>query len=507
MRPLGGTKPRRFLASLALSSLAGLPLAPVPGLKFDFNWLRDRAQRLAVEPYHARPVTVPDWLRHLTYDQYRNIRFAPVKSWWNRDNLPFKLQFFHPGFYFDRTVQIYEVANGDPKLIPFSAKYFDYGHNRIQPLPPTMGYAGFRIHHYLNLPGDELGVFLGASYFRFLCRNAVYGMSARGLAVNTGQAGGEEFPAFEDFWVERPAPNAGSIVVYALLDGPSAAGAYRFEIVPGEDTVMTVQAEIYCRKNPAVLGLAPLTTMFWHGKNTDFETEDVRPEVHDSDGLMLHTGRGEWIWHPLNNPAAMRVMSFLDENPRGFGLIQRERNFEDYQDLEALYHRRPSTWVEPVGSWGRGSVRLVELHTPDETNDNIVAFWVPAALPLPGAPIALQYKLHWFVDQIHPPGGFVASTRQGRSRTFEPELRLFVIDFTGGGLEKEKPESKIDPVVSVGAGATLAHVSLLKNPFNHTWRAAFAVKPDGSGQPVELRCFLRKDGAILTETWGYLWTP
>jgi periplasmic glucans biosynthesis protein len=496
-----------FLAGLFLCAGAGLAPVLAAGQKFNFDSVRLRAQILAARPYHGQPSPVPDWLRHLDYDQFRDIRFSPVKSWWNREALPFKLQFFHPGFTFDRTVQIYEVADDGPKLIPFSADYFDYGHNQVGPLPPTMGYAGFRIHYPLNEPGDELGVFLGASYFRFLCRNAVYGMSARGLAIDTAQPGGEEFPNFEDFWVERPEPTSTRLTVYALLDGPTAVGAYSFDIAPGGDTVTTVHAVIFCRKNPAVLGLAPLTSMFWHGKNTDFETDDVRPEVHDSDGLQLKTGAGEWIWHPLNNPAATRVMSFFDENPRGFGLFQRERRFDDYEDLEAIYHRRPSTWVEPVGQWGRGSVRLVELHAPNEASDNIVAFWVPEELPLAGSPIELTYRLHWFIDQIHPPAGFVTATRQGHSQTFQPELHLFVIDFAGGGLEKEKADSGIEAKVKVGAGAALVHLTVQKNLFDETWRAVLALRPDGSGRPVELSCFLHRASHVLTETWGYLWSP
>jgi glucans biosynthesis protein len=296
-------------------------------------------------------------------------------------------------------------------------------------------------------------------------------------------------------------------VVYALLDSPTVAGAYRFEIAPGDDTVITVRSAVFLRQTPRVLGVAPLTSMFWHGKNSDLETDDVRPEVHDSDGLMLHTGADQWIWHPLTNPKDLRVMSFLDDNPRGFGLVQRERRFDAYQDLEAVYHRRPSTWVEPVGEWGRGCVRLVELHAPDETGDNIVAFWVPEVVPEPGTPLELSYKLHWVLDQIHPPAGFVLATRQGHSHTFEPELQLFVIDFTGGGLEKEKPDSGIEPKVTVGPGAALVHLNLQKNPYNDTWRVMLALRPDGTGHPVELSCYLHRAAQVLTESWGYLWSP
>ena len=483
------------------------PRARADEENFDFEALRFQARQLASKPYAAPKSRVPVKLLKLTYDQYRDIRYDPAASWWRRAGLPFQMQFFHPGFIFDHTVQIDEVEGKRAQPIPFSRELFDYGQNRVGPLPGTMGFAGFRLLYALNKPGDEIGSFLGASYFRMLCRKAVYGLSARGLAIDTAEPGGEEFPSFEKFWVERPQPNSRQIIVYALLDGPSVTGAYSFVIVPGSDTVMHVRAVVYCRRNPAVFGLAPLTTMFWHGDNTNFETDDFRPEVHDSDGLMLETGRGEWLWRPLTNPRSPGVSDFSEENPRGFGLLQRDRRFESYQDLESSYQLRPSAWVEPIGRWGRGSVRLVELPTPDETSDNIVAFWKPERLPPPGAPLAFEYNLHWFLDEIHPPGGFAVSTRHGRSRTQEPELERFVVDFDGEALRRLEYDPRVEPVVTVGKGAELVHATVEKNPYNGTWRVAFALRPAGTGEPVELRCFLRRLPDVLTETWSCLWRP
>ena len=462
---------------------------------------------LASKPYVQRPVNVPAPLLKLNYDQYRDIRFRPEEALWRRDHLPFELQFFHPGFSFDRTVPINIVRGNTVEAMPFSSALFSYGSNKVPSLPATLGFAGFRILYPLNKPGDELGAFLGVSYFRFLCQRAFYGLSARGLAINTGEPGGEEFPVFREFWVEKPDVDAKSLTVYALLDGPTAAGAFRFQIVPGAETITQIHEVIYCRRNPGVLGLAALTSMFWHGKNTNVSYDDFRPEVHDSDGLMMSTGAGEWIWRPLTNPNNTRVAAFSDENPKGFGLIQRERQFENYQDLEAFYHMRPSAWVEPVGQWGRGAVRLVELHAPDETADNITAFWVPETLPAAGEPIELTYKLHWFIDQIHPPAGYVVATRQGRTATHESNLERFVVDFDGTYLSKDGPDPLIEPVVTVGAGAAFVNATIQKNPYNGTWRVAFAIRPDGSGQPVEMRCFLRKPPHVLTETWSYLWQP
>ncbi|HZZ57537.1 MAG TPA: glucan biosynthesis protein [Opitutaceae bacterium] len=499
---------RRGLVILAaLTAAAAGKAAPAP--TFDFDVLSRRAQAMAHQPYHRRAVVIPEWLKKLSYDQYRDIRFKPPESWWNRDPVPFKLQFFHPGFIYGSTVKMYELDDGRPVLIPFERKMFDYGHNKAGDLPPDFGFGGFRIHYPLNHVLDELGVFQGASYFRFLCRRAVYGLSARGIAINTAVPGkDEEFPDFTEFWVQKPSgPTANEILVYALLDGPSVTGAYRFAIDPGADTVVRVRAVIYCRSNPAVLGLAPLTSMYWHGKTSNFETDDIRPEVHDSDGLMIHNGADEWLWRPLTNPAISRTMSFSDDDPKGFGLLQRERRYEAYQDLEAVYQLRPSAWVEPVNHWGPGAVRLVELHTPNETNDNIVAFWVPATLPPAGEPIEIEYNIHWFMDQIRPPLGYTVNTRYGKSHFWEPEMERFVIEFDSPELQHLGANERVDADVTVGDGAMLVHADAMKNPFTGTWRAFFAVKDDGSGRPVELRCRLRRQGHDLTEVWTYLWQP
>jgi glucans biosynthesis protein len=502
----------RWVALLAAAGLSAA--AAFAGDLFDFEVLQFRAKLLAAKPYEPQPCLIPPSLLSLTYDEHRNIRFRPEQAWWRRENLPFQLQFFHPGFIFNRTVQINELVDGNVTPIKFDPRLFDYGQTPCDrsSIPDTMGFAGFRVHYALNNPGylDELAVFLGASYFRALGQGMCYGLSARGLALNTGEPGGEEFPVFEEFWVQKPARDAREVVIYALLNSVSVAGAYRFTIQPGPASVMSIRAAVYCRSGVKVLGLAPLTSMFWHGENSPGDHDDFRPEVHDSDGLMVNTGAGEWLWRPLVNPDRIRVAAFADTNPRGFGLVQRDRRFESYEDLEARYHLRPSTWIEPVGPWGSGTVRLVELPTPDETNDNIVAFWVPEHLPPPGEPLEFAYKLHWFMEGAggrKPPAGYAVGTHIGRSKTHEPELVRFLVDFDGPYLHNQKQDPAIEAVVTVGPGAALVHQDVQKNIFNGTWRAAFALKPDGSGRPVELRCFLRKNPHVLTETWSYLWNP
>ena len=499
----------RWLARAGSLALLGLAIAKAGAQPFDFSTLRDRAKALAAAPHVAPKGQVPDWLRQLSYDDLRLIEFDGRESLWFREKLPFQVQYLHPGFLLDRMVHLHEVRDGVARPIPFRREYFNYRSLKSGQIPESLGFAGFRLMFPFHGSGtllNEVGSFAGASYFRFLCPGAAYGLSARGLALNTWEPEGEEFPVFTEFWFEHVDARAKSMNIYALLESESVAGAYRFTVTPGETTLVQVKAALFFRKNAKVTGVAPLTSMFWHGENSD-TTRDFRPEVHDSDGLLVHNGAGEWIWRPLENPRAVRVASFVDENPRAFGLLQRDRDFENYQDLEASYHTRPSLLVEPIGQWGKGAVRLVEIPTTTEFDDNIVAFWVPEKLPPPGEAFEVEYRLAWGLDKIAPPAGFVRATRHGKSARYEPGFERFVVDFDGAKLRSLGADAKLEHVVTVGEGGKLNHAALQKNAINGTWRVAFTVKPDGSGRPVELRCYLKKAGDSLTETWSYLWQP
>ena len=501
LRP-AGTRALQVLITFMVLSGSVRTIAAV----FNFDIMQAKARELAARPYVAPPEKLPDWMQALDYDQHRGITFARDHAWWRAENLPFQLQFFHPGWLFKSPVRINEVVAGEARPIPFSPALFDYGALKPGRVPADLGFAGLRIHYPLVLPGDELAVFLGASYFRAVGRGMHYGLSARGLAIDTGEAGPEEFPRFSEFWLVRPAAGGGTLTLFALLDGPSVAGAYRFELTPGDETVVGVHAALYFRRHPAVVGLAPLTSMFLHGENTGWSKDDFRPEVHDSDGLMLHTGTGERIWRPLDNPAATRVSSFSDRSPKGFGLMQRDRDLAHYEDLEANYHLRPSAWVEPLGDWGAGAVRLLEFPSPDETNDNIAACWVPAALPAIGQPLTFDYRLHWLKQPAGgAPGAQVVSTRQS-AVLGKPGLRRFVLDFTG--LPFDGPPRDIRAIVSVGPGARQAGPAGVQAlaPLG-VWRVVIELEPDGTGRPVELRCFLQEGRDSLSETWSHLWTP
>jgi glucans biosynthesis protein len=372
------------------------------------------------------------------------------------------------------------------------------------------------VHYPLQTPTykDELLVFLGASYFRVLGRNQHYGASARGLAIDTGAQSGEEFPTFTDFWLVRPQPTDRSLMIYALLDSRSVTGAYQFEVRPGEITQVEVHCDLYPRHAIAKLGVAPLTSMFLYGEDVSGRRfDDYRPQVHDSDGLMNETGHGQWIWRPLANPRDLRVNRFIDENPRGFGLIQRDRNFAHYQDVESQYESRPSYWVQPLGSWGKGGVELVEIPSDEEIHDNMVAYWVPDQQVAAGKPLSFSYLLSAFAENPPwPPGGRVMAVRTGNPAVgdnkghFGPGARRLVVDFAGGELDGLGATQPVKAELSAENGQIEA-MTVQRVPENGAWRLAFVITPRPKKPVVSLRCYLTLYGEVLTETWVHQWTP
>jgi len=498
---------RRTLGGLVLMLVALLP-ASVGA--FGLDDVAKRAQELAASSYEPRP-KVPDWLLNLSYDQWRDIRFRPDESLWRDRKSRFEVQLFHLGLFYDRAVRIHLVDGKGVRPVEFSPSLFDYGKNKFaSQVPQDLGFAGFRIHYPIKTPKypDEVIVFLGASYFRALGKNEVFGLSARGLAIDTAESSGEEFPDFREFWLVVPSPGAKEIEIYALLDSPSVAGAYRFVVRPGTETQVDVETRLFLRREVKKLGIAPLTSMYFLGENDLREIVDFRPEVHDSDGLLMQTGTGEWLWRPLDNPRTLHVSSFQIEHPKGFGLMQRDRDFANYQDLEARSELRPSAWVEPKGDWGKGRVELIEIPTKSDIHDNIVAFWVPAELPKPGTPATFAYSMSWFGDDAkRPPGGRVVGTRRDFG-TFEDAHR-FVVDFDGGKLAKMPADTVVRGVVSIAGGddsAELIEQQVVKNPVTGGWRLAFQVRPRHKG-PVDVRAFLDAGGEALTETWSYVVLP
>jgi periplasmic glucans biosynthesis protein len=487
--------------------------APAQVPAFGFANVRQLAQQRAAHEYHPVSETLPASIANLSYDQYRDIRFRPASALWHGEAL-FEVQFFHRGYSNKEHINIFEVGPAGETPVAYDPRFFTFGRLlKIPRAPASLGYAGFRVHYPLQTPRykDELVAFLGASYFRVLGRNQSYGASARGLAIDTAEPGSEEFPTFTDFWLVRPQPNDRTLTVYALLDSRSVAGAYQFEIRPGDITQVEVHCELFARRAIAKLGVAPLTSMFLTSIDGGRRFDDYRPQVHDSDGLMAETGHGQWLWRPLGNPRELRVNRFVDEGPRGFGLVQRDRAFADYQDVESHYESRPGYWVQPLGSWGKGGVELVEIPSDEEIHDNIVAYWVPAVSVAPGKPLTFTYLLSAFGESSRwPPGGRVVATRSGspvmgdNRGHFAPGARRMLIDFAGGDLDGLRAEQPVKAQLSADNGVVQA-LTVERLPATGAWRVTFVVAPKAR-RPVDLRCFLTLYGEVLTETWVYQWT-
>ncbi len=509
--------PVAVLAEPAKPAAPPAPSAPAPETKptvkpFEYAEVEQKARDLAGKPYARDDSGMPEFLSQLDYDQYRDIRYKADKALWRDEGLPFQIQAFHRGFMFKDRVVINIVDRGVATRLAYSPELFDYGKNQFPaPLPADLGFAGLRFHYPLRRDDvyDEIAVFLGASYFRAVGLGQSYGLSARGLAIDTGLAKAEEFPIFREFWIEKPAKEAGALTLYALLDSQNVTGAYRFTIRPGLDLTVDVMSHLYFRKPVDRVGIAPLTSMFFHGEDTDRFMDDFRPEVHDSDGLLLGRSTGEWVWRPLNNPRQLRISVFRDEKPSGFGLMQRDRDFGHYQDLEAHYHRRPSGWVETLGDWGPGAVYLIEIPSDAEKYDNIVAFWVPDQLSGEGKEFRYDYRLHFAQEESTAPGGGkVVATRIGAADN-DGVKRKIVVDFASPTLKMLSPKAKVGAEVSASSGK-IANLVVHKNEENGTWRLSFELEPvpaekDKDKNPVELRAMLTSGKDVLSETWVYQW--
>ncbi len=508
----------RLAVALATVLSAGVAAAAEAApQQFSEAWLQARAEALARAPYDAHDTVLPKELTELNYDQLRDIRFRPDHAIFRDSGALFQLQLFHLGHFYKQPVDLYLVERGQAHRVEYDPGMFDFGKNHLaEPLPKDLGFAGFRVHFPINRPWyrDELIAFLGASYFRAVGRGNVYGLSARGLAIDTGLPKGEEFPWFREFYIEKPLRNARHLVVHAILDSPTTTGAYRFDIVPGENTEVRVAATLYPRKGAERVGLAPLTSMFFFGENGGARFDDFRPEVHDSDGLLLWLGNGERVWRPLRNPERLQISVFQAPSLKGFGLLQRHRDPRDYSDPESQFERRPSAWIEPQEGFAAGTVYLVEIPSQEEVNDNVVAFFTPAQPLTPGTPVRFSYRLLWGNAPEPPvPTAAAVSTRIGSARVIgvpddkQPlprSARKFVIDF----VPPAPPPSAdgVEAVVTVSSG-TVHNARVETYPAIRGYRAVFDYVPE-PGKAVEMRCFLRRsDGAALSETWTYRLPP
>ncbi|HWF63347.1 MAG TPA: glucan biosynthesis protein [Rhizomicrobium sp.] len=520
---------REIIACLAALGLVpagpGLaqPNAPRPGLKlgpakpFSYDILKEHARKLSETAYQAAEPPAKAIIQSVDFDKVQKIRFRPEDALWRGVTGGDPIAFFHLNKYSGDPVDIFALQAGadgkqTARQIVYSPDYFDYGNSGLDPKPlAKLGFAGFRVMESQTSPIDWLA-FQGASYFRSSGQDEQYGASARGIAINTALQTAEEFPRFSQFWLQE---NGQTVIIHALLEGPSVTGAYKFECVKdmkqGGAVMMNAHCDLFFRADITRLGIAPLTSMYWYGENERGKAADWRPEIHDNDGLALWTGKGERIWRPLIDPPSLQTNFFMDVNPKGFGLMQRDRDFADYQDDGAFYNKRPGIWVEPKGNWGAGAVQLVEIPTDDETHDNIVVYWRPDKDVKAGDALSFDYRLYWQDAEPNYPKNLAkaVATRIGRGgipgQPPPANKRKFVIDWQGGPLDQLQQRYDVTPVVSVSNGkADGAYV--IKVVGTDRWRSLFDITLDGKS-PIDLRCYLKLGDKTLTETWIYQYFP
>ncbi len=492
-----------FFASCALAS------AEVVRLEINRAYIEQEAKKIADAPFKQRRADLPDFLRDMSYDDYQRIRFIPERSLWRGDSLPFQVQFFHLGGLHRTPVGMQEFTGTHVQAIPFVRTFFDYQNLPfVARLPASLEYAGMRVMHETPKPNawEEVISFLGASYFRSLGKNQVHGASARGIAINTGSLNAaEEFPDFVMFWLGKPERGATSLTIHALLDGPSVTGAYTFLVTPGDDTLVEVRAKLFFRQAVDQLLLAPLTSMYWFGENSGTRHGDYRSEVHDSDGLLVGPEGEVRLWRPLTNPEKSRSTDFPAAAPVGFGLLQRDRDYRNYQDAIAHYQRRPSVWVEPIGRWPEGRVRLVEIPTKNEYVDNIVAGWSPLKPSAAGDTLEFAYRLRWTGAPLFGgPRGWVNATRETVA-VDKPKRSMFVIDFGSPDLEKIPESAAVTGEVALPARVKKVFQQVVRVPETGAWRYTFLLDGIEVEGLHELRARLLLEGKPLTETWVGAW--
>lgn len=474
----------------------------VPQNTASFDHVQAAAANLAAHPYQPQP-EVPASLKNLTYDQFRFIGFIDGKELWSDAQRPFRIGFYHKGYVHLDDVSINLIENGQAVPVPFSKSYFHYlGTAKQLQIPDDLGFAGFRVQG--RFPGqtkfEEIFSFVGASYFRARAERTVLGTSARGLAVNCGLPKPEEFPVFREYWIVAPQPGDTALRVWALLDSPSVAGAYEFLLTPGiENSDVEIDETLYFRQSPEKVGIAPLSSMWLWGDGLNGPQGDHRPEVHDADGLQVHEKDGKWTWRALSQQGYPSLVRLQRTSLKGFGLVQRDTDPQHYLDEEALYHQRPTVWIEPLSDWGAGAIELLELPAPHEGIDNIATWWVPEQGVSPGTPVNLKYRVSFCVGDRpeHDLGKGIAYriNREGRER-----MQL-EIDFSGPALAAR--DKDLPPQVQLTSIRGFVTSTTCRRQAEGIWTAHLDVRPTGEG-PVELSVVLKEGERELTETWACL---
>ncbi len=474
------------------------------GVKFDPGALADAARVISRRPFTAQSQDLPAPFNNLNYEQYVGIRALPTAVLWNGENRGFAVEPLHRGFAFANPVSLFAVEDGTIRRIAYDRSRFEFG--RVQPPanPGDIGFSGFRVYT-TSADGSqrEAAIFQGATFFRALASGQNLGCMARTLTLKPADSRGEEFPFFRAFWIERPIAGTGALILHGLFDSESVTGVSRFTLRPGDMTIVDVEVQLFPRVALDHVGLGGMTSTYLFGPQSRRMFGDIRPAVHESDGLQMLNAAGEWVWRPLINHESLQISVFADQNPKGFGLLQRTRDYGAFQDDDQRFELRPSLWVEPLGEWAQGAVNLIEIPNDSEVNDNIIAYWRPRAPIAAGSEFMFALRQYWcWAPPDRPPLATVSSTRTGNAGGGR---RRFFVDFTGDALGDADFVKTVKPSLGVRPGA-VANVRLSPYPARKVLRVAFDLEP-GSEALAELRMLLEADGKAVSETWLYRWTP
>ncbi|WP_332685250.1 glucan biosynthesis protein [Bosea sp. (in: a-proteobacteria)] len=490
--------------ALAQSSWAALVQSVIAeGQRFDASLVVEAARMLSRRPMVPLTATdLPEGYATLPYDQYVGIRAQPGGLIWAGENRGFTVEPIHRGYVFSAPVSLFTVEDDVVRRVAFDRGKFDYGRVTPPPAGLDLQFSGFRVATGLERP-YEVAIFQGATFFRSLARGQNFGALARALILRPGETRGEEIPFFRAYWIERPSPASGVLIIHALLDSESVTGAVRMTLRPGDLTFIDVEMTLFARANLEHVGFGCTMGTFFTGPQSRRGFDDLRPSVHEISGVQMQSGTGEWIYRPLSNPANLQVSSFQDSNPRGFGLVQRERDPNAFVDDDQRLELRPSVWMEPLGEWGQGSVQLIEIPTDSELNDNIIAYWRPRQPIAAGSETAVAYRQAWCWQPPDKPALAIATrTRQGRGS--QARRRRFLVDFTGDRLSDAGLVAATRATVTATPGA-VHNLRLWPFPERRIMRVGFEVDP-GNENLSELRLVLDAGGQPVSETWLNRWT-
>jgi periplasmic glucans biosynthesis protein len=497
----------------ALSGVGGSPLTSIADRAeaadaatappaFTADNVIEMARQLAKAPFKAPKPSLPDPFANLTYDQYVAIRSQPGSALWSGDNVGFALEPLHRGFVFSTPMDINIVENGAPQRVAYNRAAFDFGKLQLPADLPDIGFSGFRVLTAVEGRGfQEVAIYQGASFFRAKARGQTLGVTARGLSIRTGDPQGEEFPLFRAVWIEKPTLATNALIIHALLDSASVTGAFRFTLRPGEATIIDTELRIFARVAVDHIGLGVMSGVYLFGDLDHRKIDDVRPNVYEVNGLQMLAGKGEWIWRPVANRETLQVSAFVDQNPHGFGLLQRSRSFYTFQDDDQHWELRPSLWIEPIGDWGEGEVQLLEIPTESENNDNIIAQWRPKTGLGEGATQSFAYRQFWcWTPPVRPTLAICAGVRMGK---MGKNVR-FVVEFSNEIFADSARAAEIKANITAHPGQIVWSRSIVSAE-RKSLRVAFDLDP-GSEVFSELRLVLESSGQPASETWLYRWT-